>query len=104
MIGRNKKFSIDIGKVTSLKVLCVSDPARSSTNKLARPDLGHAQTCTVSSREFISPRLESLCGPHSVGAGGLTWPHFCGLPAQKWVREHALATPSSGGRGCQGSW
>ena len=80
------------------KVFCAPGPARSSTNKLARPDLGHAQACTVSSREFISPRLESLC----MGAGGLTWPHL--LQPQKWVREHALATPSSGGRGCQGSW
>ena len=54
-----------------MKVFCAPDPIRSSTNKLARPDLGHAQACTVSSREFISPRLESLCG--------CRWPHLASL-------------------------
>ena len=54
-----------------MKVFCAPDPIRSSTNKLARPDLGHAQACTVSSREFISPSLESLCG--------CRWPHLASL-------------------------
>ena len=46
-------------------------PTRSYTNKLARPDLGHAQACAVSSQ-----RSSSALGSWKVwkGAGGFTWP------------------------------
>ena len=46
-------------------------PTRSYTNKPARPDLGHAQACAVSSQ-----RSSSAPGGWKVwkGAGGFTWP------------------------------
>ena len=46
-------------------------PTRSYTNKLARPDLGHAQASAVSSQRSLS-----ALGSWKVwkGAGGFTWP------------------------------
>ena len=72
-----------VKKPSFLEVLYTPNPTRSCSNKLARPDLGHAQACTVSSGSSTALGWK-VC----VGAGGLTWPHLYGLLKSRSESTH----------------
>ena len=72
-----------VKKPSFLELLYTPNPTRSCANKLARPDLGHAQACTVSSGSSTALGWK-VC----VGAGGLTWPHLYGLLKSRSESTH----------------